>query len=117
VFDRPEVRGSPVCTGTHMIRAFGAPSMPFNCTVGYKHSSALKYVLYKENIANLEWTSLSALVLEVDIEYMIGGVEGFGHMDQQQRHNQVWKQHHCCVSGRSALILTRRALTGGLVTC
>jgi len=80
-------------------------------------SIALKYVLYKENVANLEWTSLSALVLEVDIQHVTGGTEGFGHMDQQQRYSQVQRRHYCCVIAGTSHIVTLLALTDSVSNC
>jgi hypothetical protein len=45
-------------------------------------SGAVKYVLYKVCVANLEWTSLSALVLEVGIRNVTAGDERLNHVDQ-----------------------------------
>jgi hypothetical protein len=44
-------------------------------------SGAVKYVLYKVCVANLEWTSLSALILEVDIQNVTAGAERLNHVD------------------------------------
>jgi hypothetical protein len=45
-------------------------------------SGAVKDMLYKVSVANLEWTSLSALVVEVGIQNETDGPERLNHVDQ-----------------------------------